>query len=506
MNTFMNGRGVYWVGSIVLGAVAAGCSGSVPGSTGVSTEPLKAVVVDARRSLAVTEDRILERFPLERVLAQLAAQSGVASATALSLFQQWWDTQNPAPGLGQGPHCDDEVDPTQGTVMNDYPYLCRPDPAEGSQAACNPFDADSGCAYAPIGLTNRFDLAPEDGSNCGEYRIVYGKVSGVTDTSNRATLIFEATMPNPHPQQGLRGCRKLAEIWASLSTEDDIEARADTLEQLYFDGLDGLPPVVSVDHYGDNLFGLGQVRTNSLVHTTTGWSLREFKLLTSCTRSATIEGQIAESEPSLGAGFRRSCTAVRLVPVTDKTNPFGGLFNPASTHPNAGAFVSYFPSQVGSLARSDLSDISLSVPDVFDTGQSQASGATAAEMKYLDQLTTAPSPLRDAVQSELSRVGGELTPDDIVLRAQANTCAGCHRLNNNVAIGGGLTWPSSLAFVHVSDRETEVVDGVTRHLLSPALTDVFLPHRKAVLEDFLSSKPRRSRGPKVPIGGSLTHG
>jgi len=266
---------------------------------------------------------------------------------------------------------------------------------------------------------------------------------------------------------------------------------------------------VSVAHYGDNAQGAGQIRTNSLVKTTTGWSLREFKLLRTCARPGGAGGGLAfTGAPVLDplAPIHGPCSSIQLVPVTDKTNAFGGLFAPGSALPNAAGFVSYFPSQVGTLAASDLMAISLTVPDEFNTGQSQASSTTAAEMKYADQFTTSPSPLRDALQAELTRIGSDLTPDDIVLRAQANTCAGCHRLNNNVDIGGGLTWPSSLAFVHVSDRVTEVVDGVTRHALSPALTDVFLPHRQSVMEDFLNDKRKPSRGPKVPIGGSFSHG
>lgn len=510
MRTIMKSKTVSCVGLIVLGGLGSACSGAVSGSTDSSSEAFKTIAIDARRSLAVTEDPILERFPLERVLGQLAAQSGVASATALSLFHQWWDTQNPAPGLGQGAHCDDHVDPSLGTVLNGYPYLCRPDPAEGSQATCDPFAEDSPCAYQPLALTNRFDLAPEDGSYCGEYRIVFGKVSGVADVTNRATLIFEAAMPNPRPQLGLKGCRSLVEFWASLSAIDDLDVRADLLERLYFRGIPGIaPPVVSVAHYGDNLQGAGQIRTNSLVKTTTGWSLREFKLVRTCARPSEPESGLALAGtpmPDPLLPIHGPCSAIQLVPVTDKTNALGGLLAPESTLPNAAAFVGYFPSQVGTLAASDLNAIGLTVPDVFDTGQSQASGTTAAEMKYADQFTTSPSPLRDAIQAELTRIGSDLTPDDIVLRAQANTCAGCHRLNNNVDIGGGLTWPSSLAFVHVSDRVTEVVDGVTRHALSPALTDVFLPHRQSVMEDFLNDKRRPSKGPKVPIKGSFSHG
>lgn len=110
--------------------------------------------VDPRRSLVVTEQPILERFPLQRVLDQLVAQSGVRGLTSLTLFQQWWDTQNPGPGLGLGPHCDDEKNATTGeATLNTFPYECREHPAEGGEAASDPFTNTAGNpgAYIPIG-------------------------------------------------------------------------------------------------------------------------------------------------------------------------------------------------------------------------------------------------------------------------------------------------------------------------------------------------------------------
>src|SRR5262245_37039908 len=55
-------------------------------------------VVDARKSLAVTDAAILANFPLPAVLNQLAAQIGNPAFTGTHLFRQLWDTQNPAPG------------------------------------------------------------------------------------------------------------------------------------------------------------------------------------------------------------------------------------------------------------------------------------------------------------------------------------------------------------------------------------------------------------------------
>ncbi len=452
---------------------------------GRHSEAAKVLSVDPRRSLVVTEQSILARFSLERVLTQLAAQSGVPGLTALQLFQQWWDTQNPNPGSFAGAHCDDTVDGNGDPVLNGFPYFCRAG-AEGAQASCDPFAPSSSCAYIPIGLFNRFDQAPENGAHCGEYRIVYAKESGVTSTSDRNLVIFEAVLPNPHPQQGLKGCQQVVRTWADLTNQASAAARADALEDFYFDGQGAIGPVISVENFGSNALGAGQIRTNQFSNTTTGWSLREFKLVRTCS------GQ--------------TCTALRFAPVTNKQNAFGPLFSPTSALPAAADFRAFFPSQVAALSASTIAALDINVTDTFNTGQSQASGASATEMRYGDHFGAGPSVLRDALQSQLTSLGSALSPDDVVRRAQALSCAGCHRLNNNVALGGGLTWPPSLGFTHVTERETEVVAGETRFVLSDALLNVFLPARKLIIDDYLKNRPRPSKGPTHPLNGSRSHG
>ncbi len=471
---------------LVLLATACGVEAGEAEELGAIEQPVYTGPIDARRSLAVTDLNILSRFSLERVLTQLAVQSGVPGLTAVQLFQQWWDTQNPGPGLYEGAHCDDQLSSEYDSQINGYPYFCRSE-AEGTQAECNPFAPNSACAYIPIGLFNRFDQALEDGSHCGEHRIVYAKQSGLSSTSDRNLLIFEAALMNPHPQQGAKGCKKIADIWASLTPVASQAARANALERFYFQGQGGVPPVVSISHFGDNALGIGQIRTNQFSNTTTGWSLREFKLMRTCSGNA--------------------CSAMRFVPVTNKTNIYGALFAEASTLPEAPSFQSFFPTQVGSLAgATSVPDISMKVPDVYNSAQSQASGSTAYEMRYLDHLGAGPSALRTSLQAALTAAGSTLTPEHVVLRAQTQSCAGCHRLSNSVPLGGGLVWQPSLGFTHVTERETEVIDGVVRYRLSDALVNELLPRRTQILRDFLSDTPRPSKGPKHPLSGSASHG
>jgi hypothetical protein len=443
-------------------------------------------------------------------MSQLAAQSGVTGLTGLTLFQQWWDTQNQGPGTYAGPHCNDQYDTSLGNTINGYPYLCR-DGAEGAQAACDPFAEGSSCAYVPIGLFNRFDKAPENGAHCGEYRVVYAKQSGVSSTSDRNLLIFEATLPNPHPQQGLKGCQQIADIWADLSNKASASDRADALEQFYFVGQGLIPPVISIGNYGDNPLGSGQIRTNQFSNTTTGWSLREFKLIRTCSsdgpgNSGNAGGDSNSTSGGGAANTGLTCTAMQLMPVTDKTNAYGPLFTSGSTLAQAAAFQSYFPAQVASLSGSSGGSLDLAIPDVYNSAQSQASGVTAAEMKYVDQLGPAPSQLRTDIQTQLTALGSSLTPDDIMRRAQTQTCAGCHRLVSGADVGGGVTWPASLGFTHVTERATETVDGEVRYQISDALIRNFLPARQQIFEDFLNNRPRPTRGPNHPLSASSSHG
>ena len=124
------------------------------------------------------------------------------------------------------------------SALNEYPYDCRPDPSEGAEATSDPFTGESASpdAYIPIGLFNRFDLAPFDGAHCGEYRIIYARRSGVADGTRRNLIIFEATLANPSPKRGLEGCYAAAKFWANLTSKSD-ETLSRVVELRFFAGL-----------------------------------------------------------------------------------------------------------------------------------------------------------------------------------------------------------------------------------------------------------------------------
>jgi hypothetical protein len=479
---------------VLLAALCGAC-----GSSAESKDPeesaahlLEAVQpspdIDPRRSLAITDQAILTRFSLQRVFEQLVSTSNVPGLTPRSLFQQWWDTQNPAPGNFVGPHCDD-TNPGGVGSFNGYPYTCRPAPSEGSQANCDPFsDSSSPCAYVPIGLFMRFDLAPVSGANCGEYRIVFAKTRGRVSTTDRNLLIFEAVLPNPHWNMGIRGCEKFVRAWAELSNQSDLNARGAKLEDFYFKGYKEFEPVVSFSHYGNNADGWGQVRTNQFMQPNAPriWSLREFKLTSSCSPSP--------------------CRAT-FVPATTKVNPFGPLFDPSSTVPSALAFQADFVNHVAGLAAATIADIGMSVPEGFDSAESQANGTSENDYLANFEPSAYASNFRSSIQSALTALGSTLSPENVVARAQALSCAGCHHISNGASLGGGLTWPASLGFTHISERDVdlEVMDGGTRYKISDALASSFLPARKALTENFLNDVPLPAKPANAPIGGRSTH-
>ncbi|WP_141643822.1 hypothetical protein [Myxococcus llanfairpwllgwyngyllgogerychwyrndrobwllllantysiliogogogochensis] len=409
------------------------------------------VTVDPRSSLIITDDAIVRNFPLVRVMSQLVTQSGVAGLTPLALFQDWWNTANP-------PNC--------GPLFNGFQYQCPR--IEGNQAFVNPFlsPGTNPDEYVPLALVNRFDLAPASGVDCGEYRIVYGKRSGIPGGGNRNLLIFEAVLPNPNPTAGLNGCAPVANFWASL-TGAALATRIGGLQNFYFTGLPGFMPVVHMDNYGNRTTGsvpTGQVRTNQFIQPP--WTLREFSVRR--TMCGSVPCQL---------NFR---------PVTVKVNPGGTLFDPVSGHPLAPSFQNVlFPSQVPALAVTDINLFNNTIPDMFNSGQSNAQGP---ENDYRFQFGPNPSPFRTNIQNELLLLGSPLLPQHIVERSMALSCGGCHELSNGANLGGGLVWPPSGGFVHVGEQFDPAPGPFgPRFRISPALNAVFLPHRRAVLETFLNS-------------------
>jgi hypothetical protein len=435
-------------------------SGIAPGS---------AVSVDPRRSLMVTDQSILASFTFDEFMTRVASQSPTPISKQ-ALFNQWWDTNNRKPGLGMGAHCDDNLDSNGQPTMNGFQIQCPR--AEGAQATVtDTFDPNSNNSYIPIALVNRFDLASNPalgGTDCGEYRIIFAKKSGTTDTHNRNMLVFEGVLPNPNPNgHDLSGCVPVARFWASLSAISDPTQRAAQLHSFYYDGLPGFQPIVRAASYGNSTpHATGQVRTNQFMQS--NWMLRQYRL------------QVVNN-------------VLQFVPMPAGSNPEGLLFNETISNPKSSDFRSAFVNLVSSLAINDINRINMNALsatfDAFDSDEQDP-----MKTNYADQFVSSPN-FAASIQAQLDASGNPqgLTAADIVARAQTTSCAGCHQLSNNKNLGGGLVWPASLGFAHTAENQTETApdgpSGALRYLISPALKQLFLPRRQDVIQTFLDGQP-----------------
>jgi hypothetical protein len=502
--------------SIVMAVAAAalveclsGCA--VDTGEGDSESTLaEAVTVNPRTSLMIT-DRVLLEHPvhgirLQAVLDQFATQSGIAGMSSDKLFRQLWDTFNVAPGLNLGPHCNRVL--TNGVPsVNGYPVQCPR--AEGGQISAAITE------YTPIAAVNRFDLADASPrpTHCGEYRLIFAR--GVTTGSNRNLIIFEGKLPNPNPAAGACACAPVVRFWQDLATVANVTERAHLLHDFYFNGLPGFRPIVHINNFGLDSAGTGggytsspsgQIRTNSFIDTQRGWNLREFKIAQTCRPILTLPRPlpiptvrdellrrptlipVLDVRPGIAAG--PSVCTLQFVQVSVKTNPDARLFNatlPGSTDfyaARAAAFQGVFPTTVPGLALNDVNRFGYDIPNVYNAAESPVTTAGRYTVPF---AIAGGGSLRTAIQTRLSTAGSTLTPDNIVRRAEALSCQGCHQSSNNANLGGGIVWPSSLGFVHVSDIASEPSPlGGNRWRISPALAGTFLPHRASVMETYLN--------------------
>jgi len=479
-----------WYVAVACTSVAAsfmacsdGGSESDPGSSksALSAASCPSAQPDPSRSLFVTDAAALAKFPMEAVMNQIVTTGSTTGQSALSVFQQMMDTLNTQAGAKTqgGPHCDDVKVGDQGSI-NGFPIECPR--AEGRFATSNPFaPAPDPDGYEPVGIVNRFDLAPQNGANCGQHRLVYAKRSGKSSFSDRLLFIFEATLPNPNPSAGIAACLPVAEFWADLSTDSDANSRATKLSNFYFNGLSGFAPVIKAAHYGfDGGVDTGQIRANlfstpanqALVE----WQLREFRLSQQCDSG--------------------NCSLIAKNTFV-QVNPFGGLFG-GGDGANA-TFQNGFLNQVSALASTNVNTIGMSVSGPDNAGQSTEQGTSN---DYLTQAQNNAA-FKQAITAKLAEISRtDLTADDILNRATTQSCAGCHQLSAGRSVGAGLTWPNSLGFVQISESSQ----------LSPALNETFLPFRAQVLANFINAQcsdagPSLANNghvdPKRTIGGGL---
>lgn len=483
----------------VLG-LFAGCGGQpegggvIPSSSGEPPDPLLPpdpmppievppaltcdpdVSVSAQgRALVVRDPAVLSRFSLERVMTQLIELSGATESPDV-LLRRLFDAENTMAEavFPDVTHCDDV---NNAAFKNDPAVYCPR--AEGALASSpGLFEPGHPDSFVPVAIVNRFDLTPQFGTTCGEYRIVFAKLSGRTDPANRVFLIFEAALPNPQGHETILGCRGIAEAWAALEDEPHVEAVADRLEQMFFTGIAGYRPIVHPDHYGavstdDDVYSVthGQVRVSQQMQAP--WEMREYHLKWASPMNPLPPGSTPQE--------------LRFVPVTVKNNPLPELFDRSNDSEAAVAFRSEFIwNNLPDLSQRAFPKVRMRTGSKFNMGQSVVSGD--ATVDYASHaIGAAGSDFASEIQSniELSNLGQDCPPDDpltaasILHRATSLTCAGCHApqrfLGPERSLGCGLTFPSTLGEVHIDEHGT----------LSEALTDVFLPRRAEVMSTYL---------------------
>lgn len=393
---------------------------------------------------------------LSAVFAKLASEGNGTSET---LFRQFWDAQRRVSAIGSDINCV---------------------PINGFELSCDRFESEVAfmdeaqvaiemTRYNTLAFVNRIELRT-GWQDCGEHRVVFGR-----NDFQRNFLIVEARVPNPTPGD-IRGCEPVIRHWESMPNLDPATRGAE-LNRFFMEGLEGIAPVISVANLSE---GQGQIRTNQFM--TPEWMLREYDLETRC--DSAIE----------------ECTVVAL-PVRVNENPFGELFNPelpfigGALSELAADFQAEFAGNLEPLLKDDIVMLSNPVSDRFNNGQSHASGFSFFENDFRGHFggnlfTPFGIELQTQLEGRVDALGNPLTVDQLLNRATAMTCGGCHEpssfgLTQPNAIGafrlsdGTIidSWPNTLGFVHVDEQRN----------ISPALRNVFIPARieafGAVLEE-----------------------
>ena len=407
------------------------------------------------RSFAVTDVSILDGFTFRKTMNWIVAGTGTSPE---QLVRQMFDTQNPKPGAADAasPHCDDFLADGAAT-FNGFPRRC-PTP-EGKNAATVP-DLNK---FVPLALINRFDMAPADGANCGQYRIIYTAYL----PPSVVNLNLEAVLPNAHPEQGLAGCKAVAQFWADLSGVDSMVERGVRLEKFFYEGIAGFEPVVQAGHYAAAAGGSIRTRQVNIAPTTRGWRSYEFRLDSQCPASGLC--------------------SLRLLPDLLENLPYGPMFDAGVDTPVARAFRENFLAQIPALAVNDLNRYRMNVDRKFLMVESDPVDDFFA-FDYLtpfrqSQSGDAGKAFRAQIDAELKRIGSDLTPEDVVARAQTQTCSGCHFVPQSV--GGGLIFPGASDGSHIHSLINGPDGPQTRWGISGAMEKVFVPNRMRILKEFL---------------------
>ncbi|MET0413327.1 MAG: hypothetical protein ABW217_18615 [Polyangiaceae bacterium] len=396
-------------------------------------------------------DALAPFFTLEDALSAALRNAG-SDQSALDVYHAIIDSyttedQGRAPDVA---HCDDET--TDGAPsLNGFPLMCP-------RQEANQFDNLDG--WFPTAVSNRLDLAPVDGANCGQQRLIFAN-----NQQNRMFIIVESEIPNPEPACGVSACRPLAEFWDNLSTIEDPFTRGELLQQAFITGgapgLEAFGPFLDARHLGPDG---GQIRTNNFDDFI--WTLREFH-------------------------FQEDLDAPpRPVPVAE--SPHGALWNDLSDLPQGEACRANFIEAASALFVDNPSAMSFPVNEECKDGESLNDFSEDYQTHSLDGS--------GEFLAELDERGAPfgLTGLDLAARARfAGSCIGCHMEAGGSFLGNGVFAPFQGDFVHVNELFTERCAGGECFGISEALRSVFLPHRRQVVTNLVNS-PSCGSGPVEP--------
>jgi hypothetical protein len=400
-------------------------------------------VTKPERVLLETNVDAVANLSLASVFKALATNGGHNGDGTL-LFQQIFDSYASADQalLPGGVHCGDEM--TDGVpTLNGYPIDCNRLEAQHVN--------DMG-SFFPIAFVNRIDLAPANGAHCGQQRTIFA-----SNSRGRTFMILEAQIPNPAPEQGIEGCRPLAQFWMDQNNEPNPKVRGQRLAQAFLQGgVNGLAEFGFGPFYtAENLtVGSGQIRTNQF--DSFPWTLREFKLA--------LDGD------SLAA-----------VPFPVSESPNGALWNEASGLPQGDACRTSFLSAMDGVLSDDMSRMSF----VVDTACKDGESRNDVSEDYVRQMSPG---FRSQIEEKLLSLGSVLSPEDVANRARfSGSCIGCHNESSGSFLGNGVFAPSSSDFPQVLESQQPCRDGEvgTCFTTGNALNTVFLPGRLAVLGNLL---------------------
>ncbi len=454
---------------LLLAVLSGGCCKIIPSLCPKPPTPTPCAkpTVDVDRSLVVHDPAALAAdFSLKKTLQKIIDTSGGTATTPEVVLQSLLSSFN-------------AMTFTNPTSLKTVPVDQRPN--EAAQPADQLLDPATSMGLVPVGLFNRLDLAPDDGSNCGEYRIVYAKKPG----NPRFFIIFESKLPNPNLASGLAGCQPVAKFWADLSNDPNPTSRIAALEKFYYQGLPSFDPVVSFKNYGNPF---GQVRTNFFVGFP--WSLREHRTGLDGVGRAVLIADTVKDNPLVELYRAPSLLPMGFTPA-DQTAFRGHLLSQPSCNllrpDRANASATQFEVVNG---------IGAGFADDWNEFQSVSDNSDDPASTFPDPTDP---PLVTQIAARLTQLSTPtVSPDQFLNRAGAMSCGGCHQFSNGRQLNSaGHAWPSSLGFVHIDEGAN----------LSQTLTAFFLPRRKQILERFVcdpTAEPVASPPCPPPPGGTVT--